>query len=386
MSKLLFVTQYPFYPDISGGSELSTLYLLKSLCQMDWQVEVICTRKLPYTNELRRPYFWESCWQSLMRLSRRFGVLRDKVPVVMDEELGYPCWRVITPSRFPHECRQSEFFAQRLREYQPDVVVGQRSETYPLLKYSASQGYLALCFVRDLAGDESDDYTITADGVKLIVNSPFLASIVNLINDQAPEVILPFIDVESYRVSNHKRKYITFINPIPEKGLDIAIEVARQLPHEKFLFVKGKWGCYDQDTLLKQVYRLPNVEIWENQQDMRHVYAVTDILLVPSQFLETFGRVIIEAQVNSIPVVAANVGGIPYTLGKGGILIEPADQPQVYVDALLRLRNEDKFYEKLSELSFQNSQRPEFDAHYQVKKFVQFVKNNIQGKQLSIGE
>jgi glycosyltransferase involved in cell wall biosynthesis len=59
------------------------------------------------------------------------------------------------------------------------------------------------------------------------------------------------------------------------------------------------------------------VEVWEHQQDTRQIYAVTDILLVPSQFYETFGRVILEAQVNSIPVVAANVDSIPYTLVPG---------------------------------------------------------------------
>jgi len=37
-----------------------------------------------------------------------------------------------------------------------------------------------------------------------------------------------------------KRQYITFINPIPQKGLDVAIEIARCLPQERFLFVKGK--------------------------------------------------------------------------------------------------------------------------------------------------
>jgi glycosyltransferase involved in cell wall biosynthesis len=136
-----------------------------------------------------------------------------------------------------------------------------------------------------------------------------------------------------------------------------------------------------QNAFLEQASKLPNVEIWEHQQDMRNVYAVTDILLVPSQFNETFGRVIVEAQINSIPVVAANVAGIPYTLGKGGILVEPIDKAQAYVDAVKLLRSDESFYLKKSELALRNSQRPEFNAQYQVQKFVYFVESHIASKQ-----
>ena len=123
----------------------------------------------------------------------------------------------------------------------------------------------------------------------------------------------------------------------------------------------------------------------EKQEDMRNVYEVTDILMVPSQWPETFGRVIIEAQVNSIPVVAANIGGIPYTLGKGGILVDPIDNPQAYVESIKKLRAEN-LYTELSELAFQNSQRQVFNAQYQVKKFVQLVEDNINNKQNLIRE
>lgn len=372
MTKLLFVSPHPFYPDSSGGSQLSSLYLFKSLRQMGWQVEVICTRSLSRLRKLQSPYYWHSYWQSLMRFRRM------PCTVVMDEELGYPCWRVI-PSRFTNERSELEFLAQRLREYQPDVVIGHCSIKCPLLNYAASQGYQTIYFVRHVEDLNYKDSIVIPDGLKLIANSPFAASIIAEVSGHVPEVILPFLEVERYRVSNRQHKYITFINPVPEKGVNVAIEVARQLPEEKFLFVKGKWPGYIdiQHSLLEPIYKLPNVEIWEHQQDMRVVYEATDILLVPSQFDETFGRVIVEAQVNSIPIVAAKVGGIPYTVGKGGILVEPIDKSQAYVDALRLLRTDEKFYAELSELAFKNSQRQEFDAQFQVKKFVHFVESHI---------
>jgi glycosyltransferase involved in cell wall biosynthesis len=382
MLKLLFVCDYRFYPELSGGSERSNLYLLKSLYDMGWQIEVICTSQVAYSNESISPYLLNLCSRVWKRLSKLLGLPpMGKVPVVVDEKLGFPCWRVI-PNKYTNEHRQAEFFAQRLRDYQPDVVLGQRVATYPILQYSASKGYLTLCFLRDIEGIADCNYLkLTADGINFIANSPYLASLVNLISSCKPDIVLPFINPPDYRVNNRGRNYITFINPVPEKGLNVAIEVARQLPQEKFLFVKGDWVGDDISLLLEQgVYKLPNVEIWEKQEDMRNVYAVTDILIVPSQWPETFGRVIIEAQANSIPVVAANIGGIPYTLGKGGILVDPIDNSQAYVESIKKLRAEN-VYTELSELAFQNSQSPDFDAQYQVKQFVQLVEENINQKQ-----
>jgi hypothetical protein len=44
--------------------------------------------------------------------------------------------------------------------------------------------------------------------------------------------------------------------------------------------------------------------------------------MVPSTD-EAFGRVIVEAQVNGIPVVARRTGGIPEALGDAGVLLPP---------------------------------------------------------------
>ena len=375
MPKLLFVIKYPFYPDFSGGSELSHLYLFESLRKLGWQVEIICTRDIIWSRH-QKLYFWRSLLQSLISLSMPF-------PVAIDEEFGYPCWRVIEPSRYLNEATWIEFFAKRLRDYQPDVVFSHSWLGYPLLKYAAAQGYLTIYFVRRM--NEFDDGNVTAipDGFQLLANSPYAASVITQATGYRPQVILPFLQLERYRVSNRQRKYITFINLIPEKGANIAIELAHQLPQEKFLFVKGKWAGYSeiQNAFLEQASKLPNVEIWGHQQDMRNVYAVTDILLVPSQYNETFGRVIVEAQTNGIPILAANVAGIPYTLGKGGILIKPIDKIQAYVDAVKLLRSDERFYSEISELAFINSQRPEFNPQYQVQKFVHFVESYIASKQ-----
>lgn len=62
-------------------------------------------------------------------------------------------------------------------------------------------------------------------------------------------------------------------------------------------------------------------------RDMRPLYAAMDAFAVPSEWLEPFGRVSIEAQACGIPVLASRIGGLPETLheGKSGMLVAPGD-------------------------------------------------------------
>lgn len=295
-------------------------------------------------------------------------------PIKTDRQLGYPCGRRLIKFSTPDDWLT--WLDQRLQDYQPDVVMGHNSPMCPLLNHAAKKGYPTFYFVRELSSIESGIFI--PDHIYPIANSPFAASQTETATNNPVGVVLPFIDLDDYHVEKRDRRYITFINPVPEKGVELAIETARQLPNENFLFVKGKWTRYDykqQESFIQEAYKLPNIRVINHQKDMRTIYKITDILLVPSQFTETFGRVILEAQVNRIPVVAAYIGGIPYTLGKGGLLVDPVDKPDGYIQAIQHLRHHEDAYNQLSHLAYQNSQRAEFDPQYQVEQFLNIVQN-----------
>lgn len=71
--------------------------------------------------------------------------------------------------------------------------------------------------------------------------------------------------------------------------------------------------------------------------DLRPLYAAMDGLAMPSEWLEPFGRVSIEAQACGVPVLGSRIGGIPETLqeGRTGFLIPPGDVA-AWRDALVR--------------------------------------------------
>ncbi len=63
-----------------------------------------------------------------------------------------------------------------------------------------------------------------------------------------------------------------------------------------------------------------------NTSDPRDFYKVSRILLVPSLWRESFGRVAAEAMMNGIPVLASDRGALPETLGDSGFLFTIPDR------------------------------------------------------------
>jgi glycosyltransferase involved in cell wall biosynthesis len=68
----------------------------------------------------------------------------------------------------------------------------------------------------------------------------------------------------------------------------------------------------------------------QTEADLARSYATADLLLLPSR-AESYGMVVVEALARGLPVVAAEVGGVPEALGRGadgtrpGLLIPPGD-------------------------------------------------------------
>ncbi len=72
--------------------------------------------------------------------------------------------------------------------------------------------------------------------------------------------------------------------------------------------------------------------------ELARSYGAADVLVLPSR-AETYGMVVTEALARGLPVVAAEVGGVPEALGHGaddirpGLLVPP-DDPAALRDAL----------------------------------------------------
>jgi len=92
---------------------------------------------------------------------------------------------------------------------------------------------------------------------------------------------------------------------------------------------------------------------------MREVYKKCKILLAPSIFEECYGRIATEAQVSGIPVIASNRGGLPESVGPGGLLLDPAGPIDDWVSAVRRLWFDHRYYAELSAAALAHANRPD---------------------------
>jgi glycosyltransferase involved in cell wall biosynthesis len=122
------------------------------------------------------------------------------------------------------------------------------------------------------------------------------------------------------------RQYVTFINPEPGKGVYVFVQIAKQLwtcrPDIPLLVVEGRAGA---DWLARtgvDLRGVGNMNLMANTPDPRDFYRVTKIMLIPSLFMESFGRVAAEAMINGIPVIGSNRGALPEVIGDASLTLD----------------------------------------------------------------
>lgn len=125
-----------------------------------------------------------------------------------------------------------------------------------------------------------------------------------------------FSPLESH-VSEGTHDHITLVNHHPVKGREIFDAIARKMPDKKFLIVET-WP-----DVPPYISPSDNVEFSKFIPDVRELYKKTRILLIPSLYDEGPARIITEAMLNGIPVIAHRIGCLP-EVGKDYIfLVEP---------------------------------------------------------------
>jgi glycosyltransferase involved in cell wall biosynthesis len=179
------------------------------------------------------------------------------------------------------------------------------------------------------------------------------------------------IRLEDYRLAKRVPEFITLINPVPQKGLDLVLSIAGLLPRRAFLLVES-WSLSAQALrrLYERLKNYPNVTLVRWTAEMKSVYCRTAVLLIPSQWEESFARVALEAQVSGIPVVARDIGGIGEVLGDSGILLPQNAAAQEWAQTIERLLSDQSFYAACSAAASINAGRPEFDPFHQVDRFL----------------
>lgn len=117
-------------------------------------------------------------------------------------------------------------------------------------------------------------------------------------------------------------RYVTFVNPEPNKGVFVFARIAEQLhrtrPDIPLLVVEGRGGHRWLQRTSVDLSPCGNIHGMDNTPDPRDFYRVSRIVLMPSLWRESVGMVAAEAMINGIPVLASDRGALPDVLGDAG--------------------------------------------------------------------
>ncbi|XSC45573.1 glycosyltransferase [Bradyrhizobium sp. RDT10] len=344
---ILFASGTSYLPYVVGGLEINTHELALELNRRGVRTSVL----------------------SRLPLRRLDGALRAAVnflrgtDVSVDRQLGYDVYL----SRRPWDKLDGL--------PRPRLVVVQNGNMIEIAKAFLRRGVPPIAYLHGLEFDIGRRrWTGSSAGLPFrayIANSEFTAARFRDRFGIEACVIPPVFRAERYCTAGDRR-FVTFINPVTEKGVEVALAIAEQCPEIPFRFVKA-WplGIRQAAKLNSRLRRLCNVELVERSNDMSPIYASTRVLLVPSQWeAETWGRVVSEAQFSGIPVLASDRGALPETVGAGGAILRHDAPAECWAAELKRMWTDDAYYQRLQLAALGHSRRAALDFNRQIDTFL----------------
>ncbi len=320
--RVLFASVYPHLPQVIGGLQTTTDDLCAALVGMGVEAAVLCG------------------------LSEHADGTKGQRPQC-DDSLGYPVFRVANPI---------DDLALVALSWNPSVIVVQSGTTLlPLVISALGTGKPTAVYLHNVEPHQLGGSLAPDPAILYLSNSDFTARRWHALFGIHSTVVPPLVLPERYFVSQ-RGDQVLYVNPTPIKGVEIMFALAQACPDIPFL-VSESWGFNPQWRAYchQRAEGLPNIEWSEPTRDMRPVYARARTLLMPSVWEEAFGRTVVEAQINGIPVVASNRGALPDTVGAGGIVVD-AHAPLADWEKALRLAYQPSSqYTQLSESARQQS-------------------------------
>jgi len=113
-------------------------------------------------------------------------------------------------------------------------------------------------------------------------------------------------------------------------------------------------------------------------QEPADLYGDAKVLLVPSTYPEAWGRVVPEAQMSGIPVVATAIGGLPEAVGEGGILIDPAASAKSWSRTVSDLWDNDNAYRQYVGMAEHSAKRADLSARAVGDRFESLLRELVE--------
>jgi glycosyltransferase involved in cell wall biosynthesis len=204
----------------------------------------------------------------------------------------------------------------------------------------------------------------------VISNSSFMAQRIEELWAVKCHVVYPVPDWKQLDADPTDGEFITFFNPSPHKGLGVVHPlVMNRFPDRPFLFVEG---FIDPEQHGISLQRSGNLVQARRSPDVATIYSMSRLVIIPSQWEEPFGRIALEAMACRVPVIASHTGGLPESVGRGGILLKNFSDVDCWADAILGLDNEK---ERKHWIAMGRKHVKQFSLSEQVEKLIGVLKS-----------
>ncbi|MFD2892839.1 glycosyltransferase family 4 protein [Flavobacterium chuncheonense] len=185
----------------------------------------------------------------------------------------------------------------------------------------------------------------------------------------------------SENINTSTSNHILFVGRIePEKGLITLLKafkvVTQKFPKEK-LVIAGEGTQLEQLEHFKQQHQLTQVEFVGNQnrEQLKTLYANAKFVVLPSEFLESYGNTVLEAFSFSKTVIASDLVGIKnQIINSNSGLIYTHNNSKALQKSMQELIKNEQLRKELESNAYTYSKTQSMENHY---KNLKIIYNNL---------
>lgn len=194
-----------------------------------------------------------------------------------------------------------------------------------------------------------------------------------------------FSDVKVVNDKDNETKYYMFYGRLSsQKGVLTLIEAWKELPANTILKIVGTGQQFESVNEYIKNNSLNNVELlgYKSGNELISLIQNAYFVIVPSEWYENNPMTIIESYHLGVPVIGANIGGIPEIIdeGKTGFIFQPKNQSDLRDTILKADKIETKRYQEMSDncLAFaKNHLSSECNYSYLIEVFSKVINDKI---------
>jgi surfactin synthase thioesterase subunit/glycosyltransferase involved in cell wall biosynthesis len=313
--RILLAHNSTYYP-AHGGGDLSNRLLIEALAARGHECLVVC-RTAAHGPEAHRELLAELAHRDVAVTVEEPGIARFPLNDV----------EVHTATETPN---LRDYFNRQIAAFQPEMILASTDDSAQVLLHAAlnsgvpvvylARATIALPFGPDCAFPSIAKTDALRRAAGVVGVSQYVADYIRQWSGIAA-VALPISFMGRGPFANLGRfenEFVTLVNPCVVKGIDVFTGIADALPATRFAAVPT-WGANERD--FAKLRTRPNITVLPAEDDIDRILERTRVLLVPSVWAEARSRVVMEAMLRGVPVVASDTGvlpeaklGVPYVL------------------------------------------------------------------------